>query len=407
MKKVIVSFTSYPKRIAGVTKVLDSLSVQTYKPDRIILYLSEEQFGGRKIPIDLSPYAAHGFELRWCRGDMKSHKKYLYALQEYPDNYVITVDDDFYYDSCMVEEFVRNTQCFPGAVLARRSHLMTSYREGDIAAYEKWWGECLHYVGTPRMDLFAVGCGGVLSPPHIFDSEVFHEEYIRKYCPYADDVWLKVMELLRGVPVVQVKTRYWDVADLKYAQNGLCQNVNGNGGNDRQLKNLLELYGQKHGGTGSLIERVFSDGVTYVDEVEQGKMEDERRSLEEWIEEIAQFQNIFIYGAGRVAGRIYQVLKRHIQAERFRAFLVEDVSQNVDQIEGIPVLPYITAQYQDAVCVVGLASQEEQLKVSKKLLETGMEKGQIVCINVRIQEAVYRTIHSERMQDGSEGGGAK
>ena len=134
MKKVIVSFTSYPKRIAGVTKVLDSLSVQTYKPDRIILYLSEEQFGGRKIPIDLSPYAAHGFELRWCRGDMKSHKKYLYALQEYPDNYVITVDDDFYYDSCMVEEFVRNTQCFPGAVLARRSHLMTSYREGDIAA---------------------------------------------------------------------------------------------------------------------------------------------------------------------------------------------------------------------------------------------------------------------------------
>ena len=57
--------------------------------------------------------------------------------------------------------------------------------------------------------------------------------------------------------------------------------------------------------------------------------------------------------------------------------------------------------------MVGLASQEEQLKVSKKLLETGMEKGQIVCINIRIQEAVYRTTHSERMQDGSEGGGAK
>lgn len=407
MKRIIVSLTSYPARISGITRVLDSLSVQTYQPDKMILYLSEEQFKDRKIPVNLSPYAAHGFEIHWCPGDMRSHKKYLYAMQEYPDDYVITVDDDFYYDSCMVEDFVRNVDRFPGTVLARRSHLITSRREGGIAAYEKWWGECIHYVETPRMDLFAVGCGGVLYPPHIFLPEVFHEEHIRRYCPYADDIWLKVMELINGVPVVQVKTRYYDVAYLEYAQNGLCQKVNGNGGNDRQLQNLLELYGQAQGMPGSLIEKVFSDGVTYEDEAEKGKLEDDRRYLEEWIEETAQFRDVVIYGAGRMAGRIYQLLKRQIQAERFRAFVVEDISQNVVQVEGIPVLPYREAQYRDAVCVVALASQEEQLKVSEKLLDMGLDEGQIVRINARIQRAVRRITHSERMQDGSEGRGTE
>lgn len=389
MKQVIVSFTSYPARISGITRVLDSLVSQTCKPYKIILYLSEEQFEGRKVPVDFSFYSAFGFEIHWCQGDMKSHKKYLYALQEYPDDYVITVDDDFYYDCFMIEDFVRNIDRFPGCVLSRRSHLITSDREGNIASYQKWWDKCLHYVDVPRMDLFAVGCGGVLYPPHIFKPEVFHSEYITRYCPYADDIWLKIMEVLSDVPVVQVKTRYCDIANQEYAQDGLCQNANGNGGNDGQLRNLLRIYSHYQGKAQSLKEKIFSDGMIFEDETGKWEDKDDQNSLKSWTEDVMQFPGIIIYGAGCVAGRMYKVLKRHCEPERFKAFVVENICQNVDEVDGIKVFPYRETDYEDTVCVViGLADQEEQLRVGQKLLEIGLKNRQIICTNARIQRVI-------------------
>ena len=37
-----------------------------------------------------------GLTIRFCE-DLKAHKKYYYAFKEYPDDIVITVDDDVIY----------------------------------------------------------------------------------------------------------------------------------------------------------------------------------------------------------------------------------------------------------------------------------------------------------------------
>ena len=48
MKRVIVSMTSYPKRISYIEKVLDSMLRQTILPDIIVIYLSREEFENTK-----------------------------------------------------------------------------------------------------------------------------------------------------------------------------------------------------------------------------------------------------------------------------------------------------------------------------------------------------------------------
>src|SRR5574343_906457 len=102
-KKVIVSLTSFPGRVQDVWIVIECLFRQTFKADKIILWLSESQFNGIELPQRLLDQKKRGLEIRFVEDDLKSHKKYIYALNEYKNDYVITVDDDLYYDNQLIE----------------------------------------------------------------------------------------------------------------------------------------------------------------------------------------------------------------------------------------------------------------------------------------------------------------
>lgn len=140
MREVVVSLTSYPTRIRKLYNVLNSIMEQTYKPKAVVLYLSTDQFPDKMMPIDLTIYFEQGLEIHWYQDDLKSHKKYLYAFQEYPDDYIITIDDDFYYERHMIEELIYYIDKFPQCILARRTHLITMQSDGSISSYENWWG---------------------------------------------------------------------------------------------------------------------------------------------------------------------------------------------------------------------------------------------------------------------------
>lgn len=389
MDRIIVSMTSYPARIENIKNTLHSIMSQTCKPDKVVLYLSEEQFAGKNLQIDLSDYFSQGLEIHWCLGDMKSHKKYLYAFREYADDYIITIDDDFYYEKHMVEELVEYAAQFPGCILARRTHLITAEREGYISPYEKWWGECMHYVGLPRMDLFAVGCGGILYPPHLLTDEVFNTDNIMECCMYADDVWLKVMELISGVPVVQVQTRLLDRYDEAFAIDGLYQKHNGNGGNDAQFQKVLKLYNNFDESGMELIEKIFSSGIVFENEVAGRQEEDNSRMAQEWLNRVSINNNIVIYGAGTVAKRIYALLKKQNITEKIKCFAVEDTDKNVKAIEGIKVVKYTTLDYTNAICIIALGNLEERYYVSNQLQELGLDEDRILLLNNQLHRALY------------------
>ena len=83
-QKIIASLTSYPARINIVPYVIASILNQTMKPDKIILWLAEAQFPDKELPKVFDEVKACGVEIKFCPEGIGPHKKYYYAMKEYP-----------------------------------------------------------------------------------------------------------------------------------------------------------------------------------------------------------------------------------------------------------------------------------------------------------------------------------
>ena len=199
-ERIIVSLTSYPGRFAHIHTALKSIMLQSVKPDRIIVWLDEDVEQNQFTP-KMQELEKYGIEYRKMPGDLKPHKKYIHAMQAFPEDIIITVDDDLIYARDMIETLLKTHKRYPNAVCARRVHKMTKNPDGAIASYNDWLGE---YCGcdTPSHALVATGVGGVLYPPHCLYEKAFDEKLITDLSLKADDIWLKFMELLNGTYVV-------------------------------------------------------------------------------------------------------------------------------------------------------------------------------------------------------------
>jgi len=258
LPEIIVSMTSFPGRIDTVYKSLKSVFSQSFKADRIILWLAEEQFPEKKLPDRLMEYVQLGLEIRWCDKDLRPHKKYFYAMQEFPDALIITVDDDLIYDKQMIEMLVTSYLHFPGAVSATRTHLMTADLNGNIAPYMQWGNQFSGVIGKPSMQLFSTSGAGTLYPPDCMDNELFNVDNIRSLCLNADDLWFKVMQVRKGTPVVLVKANEELVYVPGSQEEALHLENRGQNGNDIQLAKILDVYDRDN----AIVKTIFEDNYT-------------------------------------------------------------------------------------------------------------------------------------------------
>lgn len=244
-RRVVVSLTSYPPRINTVWQTLRSIFSQSYLPDKIVLYLAKSDFPHREkdLPSSLMDMLWHDFEIRWVDADLKPHKKWYWAFQDFKNDLVITIDDDLIYRRTMVEELVEAYHNHPQTVVASRTHLIMFDDKGALKPYNQWILEAGHahpnLVGVESQRLFATTGAGALFDPVLFPEWVFDRNLIEQYCLFADDIWLKVVEVAAGISVVaatneQLLTYVPDTQEVALAQQNL-----GNGGNDIVLSQLL------------------------------------------------------------------------------------------------------------------------------------------------------------------------
>ena len=242
-QRVIVSLTSYPQRIDYVADVVRSLFAQLQLPDLTVLYLSEDQFpdGVKSLPPSLTSCLGRDFQIRWVRGDMRSHKKYLYAVRDFPEDLVITVDDDIVCRNTLVGDLLSAHTRHPHAVAAIRTHLMEFDSNGVLLPYSSWQME----VGNPRpelcdrpsMRLFGTSGAGMLFPPGSLPAAAFDPGTIGEACPNADDVWLKAMTAIAGYPTVSVAG--WQGVDcIEGSQETSLWATNQRGGNDDAIRKV-------------------------------------------------------------------------------------------------------------------------------------------------------------------------
>lgn len=241
--EIIISLTSYPERFKFLEYCLKSILYQTKKPDRIIVWLGNDT-EERDLTEGMKKLKKYGVEYRFIRDEnMKSHKKYLYAFEEYKKSIVITIDDDEFYSPFLISGLLKTHKRYPKAVCARRVHRITS-AEGKIKSYLEWdWAVRGKQKRIPSYDLIAIGVGGVLYPPNCLNGAVQDKEMIRELCFNADDIWLKCMGLLNGTKTVWSPCLKISSCCIPGSQkNRLSQSNVENSENDLYIKNVCSKY---------------------------------------------------------------------------------------------------------------------------------------------------------------------
>ncbi len=203
---ITVSLTSYPARIDYVHHVIENIAAQTLKPKRVLLWLSKQQFKNRNedLPQSLIDCVSRGeVEIKWCNDDLRSHKKYFYTMQEYPNDIVITVDDDLIYPNTMISSLYQSYIAFPDCISGMRVHVVgLDKKKKKILDYAKWIKQFDRDILIPSKQLFATTGAGCLFPPGILDERAFNKQKLLELCPLADDIWVNLMALANGVGTV-------------------------------------------------------------------------------------------------------------------------------------------------------------------------------------------------------------
>lgn len=192
MTDFIVSLTSHGSRIFKCARTIFSI-IRNTVPTKIVLTVYEKDLAYVHQSEDLVTLIDNGVvDLIVAPLDLGPHLKYYYAMEKYKDSIVITVDDDILYDERMVETLLRYHRQYPSCVISNRCHHINSLNYN-------YWEKCISKQKSSHYN-FATGVGGVLYFPGCFESSKYNCDEILKV-KYADDIYLKVLELRNGVEV--------------------------------------------------------------------------------------------------------------------------------------------------------------------------------------------------------------
>lgn len=238
-EKVIVSLTSFPPRLPKLHLVIECLLRQTIKPDAIILYLTAGQVESiEELPKKLQDLQKRGLQIKLCPDKIRSHTKYFYAIKENPNDIVITVDDDLFYRTDLVEHHLETHRQYPQAIIANWvKEILPS-----TTKYSEWPDGTMQKLSNRFLLL---GVSSVLYPPHSLHEELFNKEAIIEQCLTADDVWLSCMAILKGTPIYFTNYKYHHLP-IRIKNNETLLSVN-HERNQICVDNLNAYYGEKLG----------------------------------------------------------------------------------------------------------------------------------------------------------------
>ncbi|MDR0311290.1 MAG: glycosyltransferase [Acidobacteriota bacterium] len=264
--KYIVSLTSYGKRLADTAPyAIITLFNQSVKPDKIILWVAHND--KENVPAVLKQLTEKGLEIRFCE-DLKSYKKLIPALLEFPEDYIITADDDVYYPQNWLEQLIFEHSKNPKKIICHRAHGIKVDENHNPISYNNW-DFCIEpglyfsnvYASSEKSaprhlleSVFPTGVGGALYPPYCFYKEITNKKLFTRLAPNADDIWFWAMAVInkeyfgKESPYIVVRDGYsqnLQNIEPEQTQGGnALWNYNSQGGNDEQLKAVIEHFPQ-------------------------------------------------------------------------------------------------------------------------------------------------------------------
>jgi len=246
-KQLIVSFTSYPLRMNELHYTIYSLVNQELKPDKLLLWLSYEEFPNLEddIPESVLRFKDHGLEIRWCN-NIYSYKKLIPTLSEYPNDIIVTVDDDVFYPRNWLKKLFETHTKNPKEIIVHRARNMKLIDNYMFKEYTSW--DLIKEESEHSYLTFMTGAGGILYPPESLHEYVFNQEQFLDLCRYGDDIWFWAMAILNRTKFKVVDDPFYDLIYINPArevhlikEETLWSN-NRQGSNDRQLKAVIKHF---------------------------------------------------------------------------------------------------------------------------------------------------------------------
>lgn len=194
---LIISMTSWPRRIQYVSKVLFSLLSQNIEKNKyhLVLVLAEPEFPNKEkdLPDDLKLFIDNDLvELIWYKRNIFSHKKLMPVLQKYPNNPILVTDDDICRKTDWLSSFIEMHAKHPNDIITGLYCYTYEIKNGKIIQ-TKIFNRFYDYTNNGKLINFARpanGAGGTLYPPRTFtDKRFFDEDLYMRVSPTSDEMW--------------------------------------------------------------------------------------------------------------------------------------------------------------------------------------------------------------------------
>ena len=237
---ITVSLTSYPARIKFVHLAIKSLMLQTVNPDRILLWLAEEQFPDKQLPSELTGLQKYGLEICWTN-DLYGHKKYFYPVKnQKPDEVIITYDDDLIYSKNSISRLLKTHKKHPNCLVCERGQTIISE---NINNPGRWKTISDIGINSPTYSMNPSPGGGCLIPYGAFYEDAGNESVIRELAYKNDDLWYMFMCAQNGTRMIKTRKYHKPFSTIKGSQfeQMAFENINNNY-NSVVLERLKDAY---------------------------------------------------------------------------------------------------------------------------------------------------------------------
>ena len=251
-EKIIVTLTTWSKRIGNIPAVLDTIYAQTRKPDLIVLNLAYDEV----IPEVVHKYIEqHSVEVNRVE-DTKVYKKLIPTLKKYPNDCVIAIDDDWLYPQGMIAEFVEMHRRFPNNPISGNKEVVCGI-------------QC------------HCGCASLTKASFFGDYLDMIDNDVISNCP-SDDMVYSYLSTLSGHPYRRTKNSYF----MNMKPYGAVEGYSDNSQYDPvgptfeymikrfgAIENLMKLYISDES-LGELINEIHVKGIRYYEQKKERETED-------------------------------------------------------------------------------------------------------------------------------------
>lgn len=233
-------------RMARLKENLPSIINQSYNFDKLIINIddniTEEEYS---FYLELKKEDER-IEIKKRDSKLRSYKKLLPVLPEYPDDVIITIDDDIYYPKDCFKYLVEQYEKTPDCIIAHETNPILINKEKNYVDFIIGFDIKLLQKSWPK---YLSGCA--LFPPHVFDgTDIFDIEKMM-YCTKGlhDELWFWVNSTLNGVMVVglnYVRSFEPEVLTPYNEDEFRLANINAkNSQNKEYMDAINELYGER------------------------------------------------------------------------------------------------------------------------------------------------------------------